>query len=1585
MNTKTNSIYADLPEIVEAIRRYAVMYGIKKEDIISMFLSEYTLDESEDIFSGILGDYLVEKIMNESNQSEVEEYLKIRVNYYLRMDISDMKTAPADIITKMYQGIRVDPTSGVKGSTDPAQKVYMGMRDQTMPYYGKYFFKDNSVLQSNSVYGAHINDFIWRAFWNKNYPYNNKIYPNTTEAERIRLIKDGLDINGVPYLRISNNDHRASIVSHVNSGNENGVKQILENYVPLITQTNSSEFINTISTDLFKYKGSITDTKVSEVYIDNLMKYCYRNAWVPSLYIQFDLRPAYDACIKYTWKNTVIPAQSSITTKIQNVLKNLGSGKTLKAGLKSQFNVSGTSALVNDENEWPVANGTSEIDNYKYTDAFDNKEKVNILDYTYDKLIGDVRAIDAKTAYEVLKARADAINDPALDTLVSSDLRSTLKSAVVNATTEDSVKSSARTVLENNIISQKASTTDNVKDRYAKMYRSVNIDENTVALEGVTDAVSVNAAFDQAIFGTMNGYLAPNGTAGIFEGVEGGVTGFIDAIYGTDTNAQKTAVRQVAMNWITAREEEFKAADIAEKLIELREGWTAETRTKYWIESFLRNHNVEGQPSEADILGVLEQLKGLEGEAPTVKTSDITTVKFTYDELSDLVQLMRDAGEISDKIRVEMTPEEKTEHLVKTYLANHVIESKPSEAALYCAVTDLKNMPEGSTVTTDDIAGVNFTKEELDDFVEDMKEADEIADDITVVPSDDERIMDEVKDYPISNVDSNTLFRVANYLKQTGSEKTSAGINGYFGTDLDVDTLDGFVDDFNEKEGTSIEIEKSALESYCRDAETPAKMKDLGEEKLAEIVEYLKKPKNQEIYNQTSYLLKLDEEKSSSEVNKACGTDLTYDDLSGLVTYMNKKVSGLNLSIEKTNKEKLMDHIDDYLTANPSISGLPSDKDKAKAALYKLAVCFQSLGGEVVVRDSQVLEKCGISGEVSLDYKQQKHFANYLLDRGWYIHITIKGSERSDLERTRRLEINDLISSAKPAAWVDDPSFTSYRLDGYLKFMWPNGNVTEDDITEAHVKGCWSDLVTYNFRLIIFHPYFYPDIDWGVSKKDRDIIYEIDAEAAKVINSRIPAKNILIDSIKSYVSALYEAREIDNKFSQIVNDDNHLGALNADETKAEILTKIITDTDTMNAKIDSFYAALTSIAQAVREYAVMCIFKDHPIMMTSDWINTAIDKYIQNSNESILENIKGDIDAKVLSDTESNAKQYLKCRMNLFEPYIELQNLTDSIISDIYDDAKSLNDVDAAISAAQQKYDTLTRSKIRANQIISRIANFEKNVYLNTIIPAKADISAQIRNCLTNIGYGKTIRDALKAEFKNSTLAALVDDSNAYPVANSGDDYANFKISASGNAVDVLNYTHSRIKNNIIEIDADATYNVLETQANAVNNAAIDKLVSSDLRDTMRSASANVTTKDAIKTTAYNVLLNNIIAQKSNTSDDVKRSYAKVAYGRILDVSNINLSNVNNENGVKTAFCNAIYATINPYIFPQGKTANFSAAGTNVVEFIEMIDGNDFPGLYTSTKKLIDNTSVLTSSVIEQLREKLVDYVINLASNGWNE
>ena len=608
-----------------------------------------------------------------------------------------------------------------------------------------------------------------------------------------------------------------------------------------------------------------------------------------------------------------------------------------------------------------------------------------------------------------------------------------------------------------------------------------------------------------------------------------------------------------------------------------------------------------------------------------------------------------------------------------------------------------------------------------------------------------------------------------------------------------------------------------------------------------------------------------------------------------------------------------------------------------------------------------------------------------MLDRGWYIYITIKGSERSDLERTRRLEINDLISSAKPAAWVDDPSFTSYRLDGYLKFMWPNGNVTKDDITEAHVKGCWSDLVTYNFRLIIFHPYFYPDIDWGVSKKDRDIIYEIDAEAAKVINSRIPAKNVLIDSIKSYVSALYEAREIDNKFSQIVNDDNHLGALNADETKAKILTKIITDTDTMNAKIDSFYAALTPIAQAVREYAVMCIFKDHPIMMTSDWINTAIDKYIQNSNESILENIKGDIDAKVLSDTESNAKQYLKCRMNLFEPYIELQNLTDSIISDIYDDAKSLNDVDAAISAAQQKYDTLTRSKIRANQIISRIANFEKNVYLNTIIPAKADISAQIRNCLTNIGYGKTIRDALKAEFKNSTLAALVDDSNAYPVANSGDDYANFKISASGNAVDVLNYTYSRIKNNIIEIDADATYNVLETQANAVNNAAIDKLVSSDLRDTMRSASANVTTKDAIKTTAYNVLLNNIIAQKSNTSDDVKRSYAKVAYGRILDVSNINLSNVNNENGVKTAFCNAIYATINPYIFPQGKTANFSAAGTNVVEFIEMIDGNDFPGLYTSTKKLIDNTSVLTSSVIEQLRVKLVDYVINLASNGWNE
>ncbi|MBO6055850.1 MAG: hypothetical protein J6P84_02590 [Alphaproteobacteria bacterium] len=697
MNAKTNSIYADLPEIVEAIRRYAATYHLTESAQVDQIMSKYPSTEAR----VIIREYLANKIFTESD-ANAKGYLKQYLKDEYVMD-SDASYAPSGAINTIYTNIKTGSTAS--DVTSRLDKINNGIIPVLNNNYIRAFADTEAKTTDETAYGI-LRDSILIAFWNKSYEGTDL---STDGHRREYVYTKTYSSNGYGYGHYCciPPEKGDLVKNYLALGDRSGVLSVIDSYIPLSYRGND-DFKNSLCDYLFTAYEKSSDMSVINGSIAHILIYnigVSPHVWVPSI----DLRDARQSWFDYlgkTWNNTVVPSQDSITTKIQNALKNLGSGKTLKAGLKSQLDVSGTSALVNDENEYPVANGTSEIDKkYNYTDDFDNKEKVNILDYTYDKLIGDVRAIDAKTAYEVLKAQANATNNAAIDSLVSSDLREALRSAIAEVTTPADVENAASQVLSSEIASKEESTSDAVKDKYAKIYRSVNIDENTVALEGVTDAVSVNAAFDQAIFGTMNGYLSPNGTAGIFEGVEGGVTGFIDAIYGTDAAAKAAAVRKVAMNWITARGEEFEAAKIAEMLNDIKETRNPSDRLKYQIEAYLSSHDIASLPVEDDaakakLVQVVEYLQGLDENA-TVQTDDITVVSFTFPELKAFVDYFKGKEGIPSTISAVKTEEQKLDSAVADYMKNHSIAGQ-TEAVIRGIVAYLEN-PDKDPINSDDV------------------------------------------------------------------------------------------------------------------------------------------------------------------------------------------------------------------------------------------------------------------------------------------------------------------------------------------------------------------------------------------------------------------------------------------------------------------------------------------------------------------------------------------------------------------------------------------------------------------------------------------------------------------------------------------------------------------------------------------------------------------------------------------------------------------------------------------------------------------------------------------------------------------
>ena len=841
INAKTNSIYADLPDIVEAIRRYAATYHLTESAQVDQIMSKYPSTEAR----VIIREYLANKIFTESD-ANAKGYLKQYLKDEYVMD-SDASYAPSGAINTIYTNIKTGSTAS--DVTSRLDKINNGIIPVLNNNYIRAFADTEAKTTDVIAYGI-LRDSILIAFWNKSVEEGGKTIDLSTDGHRREYVyTKTYSSNGYGYGHYCciPPEKGDLVKNYLALGDRSGVLSEIDSYIPLSYRGND-DFKNSLCDYLFTAYEKSSDMSVINGSIAHILIYnigVSPHVWVPSIDLR-DARQSWFDYLEKTWNNTVVPSQDSITTKIQNALKNLGSGKTLKEGLRSQLNVSGTSALVNDENEYPVANGTSEIDKkYNYTDDFDNKEKVNILDYTYDKLIGDVRAIDAKTAYEVLKARANAMNDAAIDSLVSSDLREALRSAIAEVTTASGVESAASQVLSGNITSQKENTSDDVKDKYAKIYRSVNIDENTVALEGVTDAVSVNAAFDQAIFGTMNGYLAPNGTAGIFDDVEGGVTGFIDAIYGTDAAAKAAAVRQVAMNWITAREEEFKAAKIAEMLNDIKETRNPSDRLKYQIEAYLSSHDIASLPVEDDaakakLVQVVEHLQNLD-ENETVKTSDITVVEFTFPELKAFVDYFKGKEGIPSTISAVKTEEQKIDSAVEDYMKNHSIAGQ-TEAVIRGIVAYLEN-PDKDPINSDDVKnhlateGIIADKDALTlDYqnlidLKDCLAAQDRSVSTNIERTTEERVRYEVDEYlqptnpgaeahTIGDLTRDQAFDLAMYLKGL-ENKTVTGevvldaVPSLSGKTLPYEDLKAFVEYLTDLEGLTVTVVRN--ESDLRD------------------------------------------------------------------------------------------------------------------------------------------------------------------------------------------------------------------------------------------------------------------------------------------------------------------------------------------------------------------------------------------------------------------------------------------------------------------------------------------------------------------------------------------------------------------------------------------------------------------------------------------------------------------------------------------------------------------------------------------------------------------------------------------------
>ena len=1420
MNAKTNSIYADLPEIVEAIRRYAATYHLTESAQVDQIMLKYPGTEAR----VIIREYLANKIFTESD-ANAKGYLKQYLKDEYVMD-SDASYAPSGAINTIYTNIKTGSTAS--DVTSRLNKINNGIIPVLNNNYIRAF-ADTEAKTTDGTACAALRDAILIAFWNKSYEGTNlgtdggrrgyvwgKTYPDQASGVSYRK-----------YAYLPTTPTCSTILNYLQQNNRNAILSTLNNYKPLSAGSDFNELICNSLFSTYAKQGASMDPNsvfVAQLFIWNIGT--SPHVWVPSI----DLREARQSWFDYlgnTWTNSNIPAPitSTIQTKIQNALKNLGSGKTLKAGLKSQFNVSGTSALVNDENEYPVANGTSEIDNYKYTDAFDNKTKVNILDYTYDKLIGDVRAIDAKTAYEVLKARANATNDAAIDSLVSSDLREALRDAIANVTTPADVQSAASQVLSSEIASnasKEESTSDAVKDKYAKIYRSVNIGSNAVNLSGATNVTNINTAFDNAIYNTMNGYLAPNGTAGIFEGVEGGVTGFIDAVYGSNDEAKRAAVRQVAMNWITAREEEFKAAKIAEMLNDIKETRNPSDRLKYQIEAYLSSHDIASLPVEDDaakakLVQVVEHLQNL-GENETVKTSDITVVAFTFPELKAFVDYFKGKEGIPSTISAVKTEEQKLDSAVEDYYPTHPISGltgAEAKAALVEIAKHLKTLPDGTTIKSSTImeelqnAGkipstVNLSHDDLEAFVEALNK-EGFGLDITIAEEED-TLRGEI----------NTL--VANYVPTATAGSTN----------------------FNDAVFDSLIAQKK--------------------EDGAPITE-------EQVRNAWTAQIR-------NNLNKATLEEMLWEKDSAVELEVSDKVNtALNSRIATTDDGKVPDslasYIDDYLNALYEAADMDSALDSLLSDENKLSALNTTESRQEI--DSEILTKVTANGD-AMNEKIDSVYADLYncvdpirryaatwrlsdIDQGEVDLFLQTAKEGGDPYNEVSMYLRDKIKDQNKSFAEVQKYIEAYlfRCGGANRNRLPN-NLSSRDI--QLLNECYSSMRGPTNNLIpslgkYFEEYFkYGTVEESLRKNRLWYLFSTPITYANSFTRQdIEALKTFVWKNNTGYNQGLELRNTNKGQPNYVWEDT-----NWDDPFDSFKTKIIKfvwdatyDDDKDTSAYNYDHNKYLCISNSAVSGNLATYIKDKN---QDSFISTLTDSYVPlaySSNDSDKSKFKNGFYNYLINNKYQSTMDSGKVQ-NFYKKYVIECWLTDSI-----------------------------ESSVEEWFLIKCMDEDFSGFFSNANIPVQNSISSKIQNTLKNVGNGNTIKSALKSQFSGTFFKLLVNDAFKWYIASGSSDINKYKFtdsSSSWTKVNMLDYTYDKLIEKVRAIDANTTYGILKTQADDKLDSAVGGLVPSDKVDAMKSEIKTVQSEVDVANAVYSVL------EDSKSDTDAQNCVARIYRGR---------------------------------------------------------------------------------------------------------
>ncbi|MCR4623410.1 MAG: hypothetical protein K5780_02010 [Alphaproteobacteria bacterium] len=475
-----------------------------------------------------------------SSEKEAIEYLKAYMLFALWLKED---TAPENAISTIFSKAKEEgaPSGDYQAKKD---KMAKAVRDFLGKHYEAYFIHDSPADTNRQT-------FLQNTILDEYFYHYDQI-----QSINIQHVRDAVYGSKYPITEI-----RETLASQIASIMENStysddkkrdeIYPKLDGDMPKAIVEKGDEAIASFKKELYEYftrhyANGHGWTKIRDLSRDQIAGYCFINAWVPFK----EVRYWEDYCVDI-WKNTAIPAESSITTRIQNVLKNVGRGKTIKAKLKSEFNVSGTSALVNEANTYPVTDAGSDYADFKISD---DGKTVDVLNYTSKKVIDSIINTDAITTYGILKTQADDKLGSAVGGLVPSGKVNDMKSEIKTAQSEADVADAVCSLLED---SKSNATAQNY---VARIYRGREVN-NALGVVGnnFKDMIDANIAYD-----TLK-YLRHDMTLDNVMKIIVNVKNFVNKLDGTDEQKSEAISSAIgdALNGFPAKD----IADIINRII----------------------------------------------------------------------------------------------------------------------------------------------------------------------------------------------------------------------------------------------------------------------------------------------------------------------------------------------------------------------------------------------------------------------------------------------------------------------------------------------------------------------------------------------------------------------------------------------------------------------------------------------------------------------------------------------------------------------------------------------------------------------------------------------------------------------------------------------------------------------------------------------------------------------------------------------------------------------------------------------------------------------------------------------------------